>query len=189
MMRRLSGWATALVLVAVCGGCGGSTAITPAPEVPQLRIGMSVGEAKRDLGPRFKLPYWEAQGNPECNSFEIEGTQIRGMVFAKQVATVTFDLAYDARGNADPRSAAVGLRGLRPGQPLQRAVKLFGHPNRIAAAEGNAAALLFWRLGEADGRKVFLRASTYEQAGLEKGAIASLEVGVAPQIFYVEGCA
>jgi len=189
MRRTTLGLIVALV-AALASGCGRSeTAIAPYPAVPALEIGMTVGAAKRELGSRFKLPYWNASADPQCNYFRLEGVPIGGLVIERRVATVLFSFERDEDGDRVPGSAATTLRGLRPGQPVERAAALFGRPDRITINESSDGETLYWRLGEQGGRGVFLRASLWEQTKPGHHGIESLEVGVEPSIFYFEGCA
>lgn len=181
-------WIALVALVATVAGCGGGEAVVPAPSVRDLRLGMSIAEAKRTLGDRFRLPQWHLSVSPDCNYFEIEGTTLGGLVISKEVATVNFDRELNANGQP------IGLgpeapRGLRAGQSVQRAIELFGRPDRIATAESSGGEMMSWRLGELNGDGIFLRVNVYRYPGQSADQVASVEVGLEPYIFYGEGCA
>ena len=179
----------AVALVASVAGCGGGeNAAAPAPSVPDLRLGMSIAEAKQTLGERFRLPSWHLSVSADCNYFDIEGASIGGLVIAKEIATVDFERELDSNGRP-VGPAAASLRGLQPGQTLHHAVELFGRPDRIATAESSGGEMLTWRLGELEGKGIFLRVNTYAYPGQSAGRVGSVEIGLEPYIFYGEGCA
>jgi hypothetical protein len=181
-----------LAAVAVCvavSGCGPSQGLEPAPELPGLRIGMSIGEAKQQLGGDFLLPYWESTLTSGCSYFQIKGNdQIGGMVIDKRVATVSFSQKTTPDGYPAEQGPPT-LRGLRPGDSISRAIELFGRPDRIAGSEVSIGADLYWQLAEQEGRNVFLRASLGSYLGASPKELGHLEVGIEPSIFYYEGCA
>ena len=190
-MRNL-GIACFLSLLAVCvtvGGCDSSQGLEPAPELPGLRIGMSVSEAKQLLGGDLLLPGWPSPLTNGCDYFQIKGEdQIGGLVLDNRVATVTFSQETTPDGHPAGKGPPT-LRGLRPGDPLSRAIELFGHPDRIAASGGSTGADLYWELAEHEGRKVFLRASSGVFVGASPKDLSYLQVGTEPGIFYYEACA
>jgi hypothetical protein len=188
MRKALPALLAALVSVSACGGCGGDAAIYPAPEVPNLRIGMSIADAKREIGQRFKLPYWNPQSSSICGNFQIEGTQIVGIVSSGRIAVVFLNMEFGEDGSPVLGSGAETLKGLRAGQSLKRAKELFGRPEWVMGGEGIDSELMFWRVGAEEGHGVFMRAGMWKEPHLPEGRIAALEVGVQPQVGYVEGC-
>lgn len=188
MRATLTGLFAVLALAVVCAGCGGGAAIEPAPEVPSLHLGMSIAEAKREVGPTFKLPYWNPQFSSICGYFEIEGTAIRGEVASGRIAVVSFSLEYGDDGTPVLGSGGETLKGLRPGQTLRQAEKLFGRPDRVAGGEGIGTELIYWQLGEQEGHRVLLRVNMWHQPPLQGEKIGALEIGITPQVEAVEGC-
>ena len=178
----------ALALAGACAGCGAGAAIEPAPEVPSLHLGMSLAEAKREIGPTFKLPYWNPQFSSICGNFEIEGTAIRGEVVSGRIAVVSFTLEYGDDGKPVFGSGAATLKGLQPGQTLGQAEELFGRPDRVTGGAGIGTELMYWQLGEQEGHRVLLRADILHLPPLQGEKISALEVGITPQVEAVEGC-
>jgi hypothetical protein len=188
MRATLTGLLATLALAAACAGCGGGAAIEPAPEVPSLHLGASIAEAKREVGPTFKLPYWNPQFSSICGNFEIEGTAIRGEVVSGRIAVVAFSLEYGDDGTPVRGSGGETLKGLQPGQTLGQAEKLFGRPDKVAGGEGIGTELIYWQLGEQEGHQVLLRANIWHQPPLKGERIGALEVGITPQVEAAEGC-
>lgn len=190
-MRSLgvAGAAVTLALLATLPGCGSGERLAPAPQVPELRIGMSIGEAKRELGDRFLLPSWGRYSDLECSYFEIEGSVIGGLVTEKRIATVGFAPSLAPRSGEVAGPGPEAPRGLRPTDKLARALELFGRPDRITPAPYGGGEEIYWKLAELDGEDVLLRVSmnSYPRPGRER--IGGLSVGVEPEVSYMEGCA
>lgn len=189
-LRRAAGLCLALAALATAvPGCGGSGEVAaPAPDVPDLRLGMSIAEAKDALGERFRLPSWHLSVSADCNYFEVDGGAVSGLVISSEIATV--DFAQELGPDGQPVGlGAEGPRGLRAGQTLGRAIELFGRPDRIQTAESSGGEMILWRLSELDGDGIFLRVNRYGYSGSGKDLVGSFEIGLEPYVFYGEGCA
>jgi hypothetical protein len=189
-LRRAVGlWLAFVALAVATPGCGGGGEVTaPAPDVPDLRLGMSIAEAKDTLGQRFRLPSWHLSVSADCNYFEVDGGAVSGLVISSEIATVDFEQELSPDGQPIGLGAE-GPRGLRAGQAMEQAIELFGRPDRIASAESSGGEMILWRLGELDGDGIFLRVNRYDYIGAGKNLIGSFEIGLEPYIFYGEGCA
>lgn len=187
--RRTWLWIGGVVVALTLSSCGTEDdVVVPIPAIPELRLGMSIDEAKRELGPRFLLPSWHLSPSADCNYFELEGTSVSGLVIAREIATVDIEEERDSEWRV-VGPGPVGLRGLRAGQTLQQVVERFGRPDRISTAESSGGEMLLWRIGQLEEARIFLRANIYDPSGRRENAVSSLEIGVEPYIFYGEGCA
>jgi hypothetical protein len=179
-----------VVVALTLSSCGTEDdVVVPIPAIPELRLGMSIDEAKREFGPRFLLPSWHLNPSADCNYFELDGSLVSGLVIAKEIATVDIEAERDSEWRV-VGPGPVGLRGLRAGQTLEQVVERFGRPDRISTAESSGGEMLLWQIGDLEAEeRVFLRANIYDPSGRSENAVSSLEIGIEPYIFYGEGCA
>lgn len=180
--------AGALALALGLGGCGDRERFKPAPELPQLRIGMTIGEAKEEIGQRFRLPHWGLFPDHDCGHFEIGDSLIGGLVFEKRIVTVTLSPELAPRSGEFAGLGPEGPRGLRPGQAFARAIELFGPPDRISATESYGGEDVYWKLAEEDGAEIHLRI-LLDSYPLGEGRIGGFQIGAEPAIYFAEGCA
>jgi hypothetical protein len=180
-MRRLGLIAAALVVAAAagCGAATGPSGLAPARDEPQLRINMRVDRARAVLGSRFHIQDF---GNAACAQYDV-ANGIGGLAAYGRITVVSLSPSFDAAGRLiDPGPAT--NRGLRPGDGTRRAIALYGRP-AVMAPEEYGGVDLFWPLSKVDGRRVWLRVT--------KGDVGSsymhIQIGTAPSIYNVEGCA
>ena len=179
-MRRLA--LIALIATMACAaGCGGGEAPPPAPiaKLPKLHIGMTLGEARRALGGAFES--FSGPGGGQCTSFQA-GEGIGGLATDGVITVVSLSPSY-ADGGAVSDAGPATDRGLRPGHGLAGAIARYGRPDAIAADEYGAENV-FWRLPDAGSRHVWLRLTTSVSSDA-----ANLQIGTAPDVYNVEGCA
>jgi hypothetical protein len=180
--RLLVGLALAVLALAGCGDEPLPVA-TPISDIPELRLGMSMLEAKKALGDRFSLfPHDPHRGGgASCRTFQVGEAPLNGRAISGEVVVLSYWTSS--------RRRSLSLLGLRPGDPRERAVELFGRPERITRSEAGGSDEIYWRVSEEDQRRVYLRASIVGDEPGGRDLIGGVEVGLEPAIYAIEGCA
>ena len=180
--RSVCGVTLVAVLISVVVGCSDATEDnSPVRSIPELRIGMSVSEAKRDLGRRFSL----SLDRPGCGYFEIEGAAVGGTVRNGRVEAVGFSYAQPPHGDAS--GPATG-RGLKQGDSLARAIELYGRPTFVSSTDVSISDEIYWQLADERGKHVYLRTVFSADPTERDRGIFYMQIGSPPSIYTLEKC-
>lgn len=177
-MRRLALTMAVLAAATALAGCGGTeaTSFAPTRAAPALKIGMTLAEARAAFGSRFET---SDSGHSSCASFTF-GDGVGGLAAHGRIEVVSLSAPYDSDGELSGPGPATD-RGLRPGDGLRRAIALYGRPD-VAAPEEYGGVDLLWRLDVVDGHRLWLRIT-------QRDGPDYIQIGIAPAVYNVEGCA